>query len=572
MTISSFQQGDSQFTETRKANCASMKPLREEMCLLPSLRHHLGNQAIQHLFRSGHIHAKLAIRTPDDPLEREADNIAHTIMRKAAGAPCSCSPGEEMCEECQQKQSLPAINRHASAPSAPDHVPRIVGDVLRSSGHPLDSATRAFFEPRFARDLSDVRVHTSADAADSARSINAHAYTLGSDIVFNSGQYSPDTTSGRTLLAHELAHVVHQQSTGTALQRKGEEETAPAPSEGQGRFQSPQDKLAVERAQRLLPILKAYLAEWTAREIRRLHTAAERDPLLEKRRKMDVNSADIGPPGMRAKIEEQKLAALNRLPLDIEITEEAIRFHVKFQVRFEDPSASSRFSDLKASLVEGIKMVWNQKLQGMALGGRQFTIEPTFSLVSTNAPRDRNSWLITVRASDSSPVAYPGCSLDQPPAGVPTAVTDSTCDGGVMSLPPVAINKPDVLGHELLHLFGLVDRYLALTSVKPGQKPVTEESPTRETGGRPDPLGAQEGTILAEDLAFLFSRLGVYAIEENRGLNTLRDLERKGMTIVEVGKEIDHQEEIIRLGHDPRSLIPERKDFRDKILQEAGSL
>jgi hypothetical protein len=169
-----------------------------------------GNQAMQQLLRSGFLQAKLAISNPDDPEEREADNVAHTILRKAAGAPCSCSPGEEMCEECQQKQSGPAIQRRASAPPAPTHVPRVVSDVLRSPGHPLDSASRDFFEPHFGCDFSDVRIHTGSEAAASARSIHAHAYTAGSHIAFDSGQYSPDTPSGRSLMAHELTHVVQQ--------------------------------------------------------------------------------------------------------------------------------------------------------------------------------------------------------------------------------------------------------------------------------------------------------------------------------------------------------------------------
>ena len=167
-----------------------------------------GNQAMQQLLRSGFLQAKLAISNPDDPEEREADNVATTIMRKPAGAPCSCSEGEEMCESCQQKRSAPAIQRRAASPSAPAHVPRIVSDVLRTPGHPLDASTRAFFEPRFGRDFSNVRIHTGGDASSSARAINAHAYTAGSDIVFASGKYSPDTASGRSLLAHELTHTL----------------------------------------------------------------------------------------------------------------------------------------------------------------------------------------------------------------------------------------------------------------------------------------------------------------------------------------------------------------------------
>ncbi len=89
----------------------------------------------------------------------------------------------------------------------------IVHDVLRSPSQPLDQATRAFFEPRFGHDFSDVRVHTGSRAAESARSIDALAYTVGQDVVFGAGQYKPETYAGRTLLSHELSHVI-QQSPG----------------------------------------------------------------------------------------------------------------------------------------------------------------------------------------------------------------------------------------------------------------------------------------------------------------------------------------------------------------------
>ncbi|MHB8595734.1 MAG: eCIS core domain-containing protein [Ktedonobacteraceae bacterium] len=86
----------------------------------------------------------------------------------------------------------------------------IVHDVLHSSGQPLDSGTRAFMEPRFNHDFSGVRVHTDARAAGSARSVNALAYTVGQNVVFGSGQYTPTTMTGKRLLAHELTHVVQQ--------------------------------------------------------------------------------------------------------------------------------------------------------------------------------------------------------------------------------------------------------------------------------------------------------------------------------------------------------------------------
>lgn len=90
-------------------------------------------------------------------------------------------------------------------------------DVLRSPGQPLDAATRAFFEPRFGYDLSQVRVHADAKAAGSARAVRALAYTVGRDVVFGSGQFSPGTAAGQKLLAHELAHAVQQSSTSPTV-------------------------------------------------------------------------------------------------------------------------------------------------------------------------------------------------------------------------------------------------------------------------------------------------------------------------------------------------------------------
>ena len=86
--------------------------------------------------------------------------------------------------------------------------------IMRSSGEPLSTPARAFFEPRFGHDFSKVRVHTDARAAESAKAINARAYTLGRDVVFGAGQYAPETREGKRLLAHELTHVV-QQNTAT---------------------------------------------------------------------------------------------------------------------------------------------------------------------------------------------------------------------------------------------------------------------------------------------------------------------------------------------------------------------
>jgi hypothetical protein len=91
--------------------------------------------------------------------------------------------------------------------------PSPVKDVVGSGGgQPLDTPTRHFMEGRFGSDFGDVRVHTDSKASESARAVSAQAYTVGSDVVFQSGTYAPETDAGKHMLAHELTHVVQQRS------------------------------------------------------------------------------------------------------------------------------------------------------------------------------------------------------------------------------------------------------------------------------------------------------------------------------------------------------------------------
>lgn len=113
------------------------------------------------------------------------------------------------CDACHRKESIlqrSAIGTNSRA------VPTIVHDVLNSPGRSLDHATKSFFNPRFAYDFNAVRVHTDSEAAESARAVNARAYTVGKDIVFGANQYSPQTKDGKKLLAHELTHVLQQKN------------------------------------------------------------------------------------------------------------------------------------------------------------------------------------------------------------------------------------------------------------------------------------------------------------------------------------------------------------------------
>lgn len=88
----------------------------------------------------------------------------------------------------------------------------VLGVLANGSGHRLAEPVREDMESRLGADFSDVRVHTGDEAHQSARAVNAHAYTVGSDIVFQRGNYDTDSQAGKTMLAHELTHVIQQRS------------------------------------------------------------------------------------------------------------------------------------------------------------------------------------------------------------------------------------------------------------------------------------------------------------------------------------------------------------------------
>lgn len=128
---------------------------------------------------------------------------------------CACAESGT-CKDCEQ--TAPIVQRKATFPAGGVEAPQIVNEVLRSPGQPLDGATRSFMEPRFGHDFSRVRVHTDARAGESARAVNALAYTVGQNVVFDHGQYRPGVPDGKRLLAHELAHVA--QGGSGSLRRK----------------------------------------------------------------------------------------------------------------------------------------------------------------------------------------------------------------------------------------------------------------------------------------------------------------------------------------------------------------
>lgn len=152
------------------------------------------------------LQAKLEVGASDDHFEREADRAAEQVMNGAHAPGTTAAPMQ--------------LQRVSGGASGLGEAPAEVQQVLGSPGSALDAGARSFFESRFGHDFSRVRVHHDAQADASARAVGAKAYTVGSNVVFASGQYAPHSTSGRHLMAHELAHVVQQGQGGARLQRE----------------------------------------------------------------------------------------------------------------------------------------------------------------------------------------------------------------------------------------------------------------------------------------------------------------------------------------------------------------
>jgi uncharacterized protein DUF4157 len=179
-----------------------------------------GNRTVSHF-----IQTKLHISVPGDRSEVEADETADRIMRmpqddarsdfrstqqRPIGLQRTCTD----CQEELQRSPEPDVRRKSrGAPAAvsQDLVTQI--NASRGSGASLPVSTRTLFEDRFGYDFSHVRVHAGANAASMAQAVNARAFTVGHDIFFGANQYSPGTSDGRRLVAHELTHVIQQSPT-----------------------------------------------------------------------------------------------------------------------------------------------------------------------------------------------------------------------------------------------------------------------------------------------------------------------------------------------------------------------
>lgn len=149
--------------------------------------------------------SSLVQRQEEEPEEEEEEETAQS--KPVAMQAASLAQRQE--EESEEEEEQVVQTRSSSTPDLTQSTASQIRS-LRGGGQPLSEADRSFFEPRFGQDFSQVRIHTDGQAAETARAVNARAFTVGRNVVFEAGQYAPETIIGRRLLTHELTHVVQQ--------------------------------------------------------------------------------------------------------------------------------------------------------------------------------------------------------------------------------------------------------------------------------------------------------------------------------------------------------------------------
>jgi len=248
-------EGDKMKTFTVKKKLSASTTLK----LHPYVHHPMGlaQQAqraeIRRILHATGAQAKPTTGQSNDKYEHEADRVADKAVRMrnvdvAQRQPENDEEDETLQTKPHANQIIPIMRRQEEPPEEEEElqakskagvIPAVTPSLesrinsLKGGGQPLDSSTRAFFEPRFGHDFSHVRIHQGGQATDVSQSINARAFTLGNNVVFASGQYQPQSSQGKQLLGHELAHVVQQNGSAapfpagensalvsTAIQRK----------------------------------------------------------------------------------------------------------------------------------------------------------------------------------------------------------------------------------------------------------------------------------------------------------------------------------------------------------------
>ena len=245
------------FSKKGENSFFAQNDVEEQPFFMPSISQHEGTKGEQNPAHTSFfqprpqpiIQTKLTINEPGDPYEQEADAMSDRVMRMSEptgggedenlvqNKPLPSTTIQRKCADCAEEEKVQRREMEEEEPLQTKPLMRKAADggytaspqlssQLNSSkggGNPLPNKTLASMNHAFGADFSTVRIHTGSQAAEMSQGIQAKAFTHGSDVYFNQGQYSPESSEGKRLLGHELTHVVQQkaakQGTPSSIQR-----------------------------------------------------------------------------------------------------------------------------------------------------------------------------------------------------------------------------------------------------------------------------------------------------------------------------------------------------------------
>src|SRR5579863_6694883 len=197
----------------------------------------------------GALQTKLSVSNAGDSYEHEADRVADAVVRGPSSLPAAIASGitplaqrmpdgnakkdedkhlqkkgKDISDDKKKDDSVAQKKGAGAAGSletvgVPAQVESQIGR-LSSGGDTLSGADKTYFQSRFSYNFNDVRIHTGAGAQTAAAALNARAFTVGQHVFFGSGEYRPQTSEGRHLMAHELTHTIQQSAPAARASRK----------------------------------------------------------------------------------------------------------------------------------------------------------------------------------------------------------------------------------------------------------------------------------------------------------------------------------------------------------------
>jgi len=472
------------------------------------------------------LQRKLAIGASNDPLEQEADRVADQVLSMPFHSTVNDAPIR-----------IQRFTGQASESS--DAAPPSVDRALASSGRPLEPGLRQDMEQRFGHDFSQVRVHSGEAAEQSARDVNAHAYTAGHNVVFGANRFAPKSLEGRKLIAHELTHTVQQGysplkaihktafwNESSKINKKQNnlfaaggirpnvvQETAPPHIQFQNdrealnvRLKQVQDRLAKLRQQ--YTQLSDEFAD-SLSKARQSETLQKGTENLQKQARSESTANTL----WGGRFARDRILKSVRVAQSGGTATVSADFELSYLVLSDEKGREKATIDIPR-IEAAIRDVWQVDITSGDYAGISFRFQPKVTYLPKTSKHSESTFHIQVRGPDKEPSSGDSVS-------------------GVISLAPAHLEgaRVIVVAHELAHLFGFTDTYITM---------VTRDKSGKEREqwgvGRVNPASRADllGMIDPDKLARLEKQGAVLPSEVKRQTGAVRVWEEEANIVLRV--------------------------------------